>query len=255
MKLTFMGTGTSHGIPTIGCRCAVCRSDNPKNKRGRCGALLQINGKNWLIDTPTEFRLQALRENLTHVNAVLYTHAHSDHILGLDDLRVFTIDRPLSIYGNRETIRTIHRAFPYAFKPPKQAGGGFPCLTAHRVKKPFLIDGIPVTPLPVLHGKIPILGYRIGDLVYITDAAVIPEATYKLTAGCRCLVINALRYYPHPTHFSLAQAMLAAEKIGAERVFFTHICHNMEHEAVNRTLPSGTELAYDGLSVEIGFSS
>lgn len=251
MQLTFMGTGTSHGIPTIGCHCAVCRSDNPKNKRGRCGALIRINGRNWLIDTPTEFRLQALRENLTHVDAVLYTHGHADHILGLDDLRVFTTDNPLPVYGNREALKTIRNAFPYAFSPPKQAGGGFPCLTAHCVTETFILDGTEIIPLPVFHGEIPILGYRIGPLVYITDASRIPDRTYSLAAGCRCLVLNALRYYPHPTHFSLAQAVEAAERIGAEKVFFTHICHNLEHEAVNRFLPPGMQLAYDGLSVEL----
>lgn len=246
-----MGTGTSHGIPTIGCRCAVCRSDNPKNKRGRCGALIRISGRNWLIDTPTEFRLQALRENLTHVDAVLYTHGHADHILGLDDLRVFTTGQPLPVYGNREALKTIRHAFPYAFTPPKQAGGGFPSLAAHRVKRPFVLDGTEIVPLPVFHGKIPILGYRIGPLVYMTDVSRIPEKTYGLTAGCRCLVINALRYYPHPTHFSLSQAVTAARRIGAEKVFFTHICHNLEHEAVNRSLPPGMQLAYDGLTVEL----
>lgn len=251
MKLTFLGTGTSHGIPTIGCNCPVCRSDNPQNKRTRCGALLQINGRNWLIDTPTEFRLQALRENLTHVDAVLYTHGHADHILGLDDLRVFTAQRPLDIYGNRETLITIRRTFPYAFKPPKQTGGGFPCLIPHRVAGSFSIGETEIIPLPVLHGKMSILGYRIGPLVYITDASRIPDRTYSLTTGCRCLVLNALRYYPHPTHFSLAQAIETAERIGAEKVFFTHICHNLEHETVNRFLPSGMQLAYDGLSVEL----
>lgn len=251
MKLTFMGTGTSHGIPTIGCRCAVCRSENPKNRRTRCGAMLEIDGRNWLIDTPTEFRLQALRENVTHIDAVLYTHGHADHILGLDDLRVFTAEAPLPVFGNREALKTIRAAFPYAFKPPKQAGGGFPSLVPHRVTRPFTLYGTEVIPLPVFHGRIPILGYRIGDLAYITDAVFIPESTFALLAGCRCLVLNALRYYPHPTHFSLPQALKAAERIGAERVFFTHICHNLEHEAVSRTLPPGIGLAYDGLSVEL----
>ena len=251
MKLTFMGTGTSHGIPTIGCRCAVCRSENPKNKRTRCGALLNIDGRNWLIDTPTEFRLQALREKLTHVDAVLYTHGHADHILGLDDLRVFTTEAPLPVYGNREALKTIRTAFPYAFKPPKQAGGGFPSLVPHCVSRPFVLYGTEVIPLPVFHGRIPILGYRIGDLAYITDASFIPEPTFSLLDGSRYLVLNALRYYPHPTHFSIAQALKAAARIGADRVFLTHICHNVEHELASRTLPAGVELAYDGLSVEL----
>ena len=246
-----MGTGTSHGIPTIGCRCAVCRSENPKNKRTRCGALLEIDNRNWLIDTPTELRLQALRENLTHVDAVLYTHGHADHILGLDDLRVFTTEAPLPVYGNREALKTIRTAFPYAFKPPKQAGGGFPSLKPHCVSRPFILYGTEVIPLPVFHGRIPILGYRIRDLAYITDASFIPEPTFSLLDGCRYLVLNALRYYPHPTHFSIAQALKAAERISADRVFLTHICHNVEHELVSGTLPPGVELACDGLTIEL----
>lgn len=250
MRLTFLGTGTSHGIPVVGCRCSVCRSENPKNKRTRCGALLEIDGEKWLMDTPTEFRFQALREKLDRVDAVFYTHAHADHILGLDDLRIFTIHRPLPIYGSRQTLKTLQRMFPYAFSPPKQAGGGFPSLTPHRVRGPFSVGSREIIPLPVYHGKIRIFGYRIGSLAYITDASRIPEATLKAAAGCRVLILNALRWFPHPTHLSLPQAMSIAEKIGAEKIYFTHICHNMEHEAVNAELPHGTELAYDGLSVD-----
>lgn len=250
MRLTFLGTGTSHGIPVIGCRCSVCRSENPKNKRARCGALLETGAEKWLIDTPPEFRLQALREKLDRVDAVLYTHAHADHIFGLDDLRVFTARRPLPVYGSRETLKTLRRTFPYAFTPPKQAGGGFPSLAPHRVRGPFEIGGRQIVPLPVYHGRLRIFGYRIGGLVYITDALRIPAETLKSASGCRVLVLNALRWRPHPTHLSLPQAAEIAGKIGAEKVYFTHICHNLEHEAVSAELPAGTELAYDGLTVD-----
>lgn len=250
MRLTFLGTGTSHGIPVIGCRCSVCRSENPKNKRTRCGALLETGAEKWLIDTPPEFRLQALREKLDRVDAVLYTHAHADHIFGLDDLRVFTARRPLPVYGSRETLKTLRRTFPYAFTPPKQAGGGFPSLAPHRVRGPFEIGGRQIVPLPVYHGRLRIFGYRIGGLVYITDALRIPAETLKSASGCRVLVLNALRWRPHPTHLSLPQAAEIAGKIGAEKVYFTHICHNLEHEAVSAELPAGTQLAYDGLTVD-----
>lgn len=251
MRFTFLGTGTSHGIPTIGCSCSVCRSSDPKNKRSRCGALLEVNGENWLIDTPTELRLQLLREEVVKVHRVFYTHAHADHILGLDDLRVFTHKQPLPIYGSKETLRTLKSSFPYAFHPPRQKGGVFPCLKSVTVKKEFEVNGQRIEPLEVHHGRLKILGYRFGPLAYITDASFLPPQTIQKLIGCRYLVLNALRFYPHATHFSLAQAVEVARQIEAKQVYFTHICHNMDHSSVNRVLPSTMELAYDGLSIEI----
>ena len=247
-----MGTGTSTGVPAISCTCAVCRSDDPRNRRTRTSALLTAGTHRILLDCSIDFRQQALREQLTSLDAVLFTHGHADHVFGLDDIRMFNFiqGRPVPVYGNAGTLADLERTFWYVFAPT-QRGGSKPQITLNEITGPFDLLGLRVEPFSVMHGRIPILGYRIGPLAYITDGSELPEGTIEALQGLDVLVINALRREPHPTHFHLAAALAAVERIKPRRAFLTHISHDFDHAALAAELPAGVAPAYDGLSLEI----
>ena len=252
--MRFLGTGTSHGVPMIGCTCAVCRSTDPHDRRLRPSIYLALDGgPALLVDTATDLRQQALTHALTRLDAVIYTHSHADHVMGLDELRRFNVlmQGPLPLYADAATAGELQRVFRYAFAPPAQLGGGVPQLDLREIRGPFTAAGVRVVPVPLLHGRLPILGFRFGRFAYLTDCSAIPEASFELLHGLDVLVIDALRHRPHPTHFTLAEASAAAARIGAGRTYFTHICHDLPHAATNATLPPGLALAHDGLVVDV----
>lgn len=254
MKLTFLGTGTSNGIPVIGCACPVCCSDDPHDKRTRTSALLSTDGRHLLIDASPELRLQAVAVGLRQIDAVLFTHPHADHVAGFDDLRRFNYlnQASLPVYTDELTAGILRERFAYAFENPFPFFGGKPDLDMHVFNGPFEAQGIPVTPFQVGHGSWTVNGFRFGDLVYLTDAKVIPEAAMETMRGARLLVINALRHAPHPVHLSLDEALAVIEEIGPERAYIVHLSHEMgKHAEVSAELPPGVELAYDGLTVAL----
>lgn len=253
MKITFLGTGTSHGIPVIGCTCAVCTSDNPKNSRNRTGVWLrEPEGPSTVLDVSSEFRVSALRYGLTHLDFVLLTHGHSDHVSGLDDLRVFSQrgGKATTLYSNAATLADIRERFAYAFGPAKAYGGGVPQYELREAAGPFREGPWEITPLPVMHGPEPILGYRVNDFAFVTDVTVIPESTLDLMRGLDVLALDCLRRTPHSTHLSLPQAIEYALRIKARRTYFIHLAHELEHEETERELPEGIRVAYDGLELE-----
>ena len=240
------------GVPTVGCECAVCVSSDPHNKRTRPSLLVETGSVHFVIDTSSDFRQQALRQELKRVDAVLYTHSHADHILGLDDLRPFNYWQKMHIpcYGNEATLQQICRMFEYVFTDP-QPGGSMPRIEPRIIDDVFEHREIRVQPLPILHGRLSILGYRIGRLAYITDCSEIPEPTYRLLEGTTVLVLGVLRYQPHPTHLHLEKALQIIERVRPERAYFTHISHDFDHEKTNGELPAGVSLSYDGLQFEM----
>lgn len=251
MKITFLGTGTSHGVPVIGCTCRVCHSKNPKDQRTRSSILIQTNGADLLIDTANEFRLQALHSGIRKIDAVLYTHCHADHVFGFDDLRIFSqrSGKSLPIYGNENTITELKSVFSYVFRKT-QEGGGKPQVTPIIIDKPVSICGVEVIPIPVFHGEIPILGYRIGNLGYITDCSRLPVNSEAMLAGLDTLILGVIRYKPHPTHMHVNAALNLVKRLQPIQTFFTHISHCLDHEEVNSRLPAGVSLAYDGLIIK-----
>jgi phosphoribosyl 1,2-cyclic phosphate phosphodiesterase len=252
LRVTMLGSGTSTGVPVIGCTCSVCRSDDPRNQRWRTGLKLEIGSACVLVDTPTDLRAQALRFGLPRLDAVLFTHSHADHIYGLDDIRIFNFRQRAAIpcYGSEETLRAIRRAFAYVFEAG-QEGGGKPQLELIPVREPFELFGRTILPVPVWHGSLEVFGFRIGGFAYLTDCSAIPEASLRMLAGLEVLILDALRYRPHPTHFSLAEAIEAAARIGAGRTILTHLSHDVDHGAPAIPLPPGVELGYDGLVFEV----
>jgi len=252
MKITFLGTGTSVGVPVPTCTCDVCRSTDTRDRRLRPSALLQWDGHGVVIDTSTDFRAQALRHEIARVDAVLFTHAHADHILGLDDLRLYNWRQgaPVPVYGNRETLDALGRTFWYVFERENNQSTP-PEILSTPVNGPFPLLGREILPVPVFHGRMPILGYRVGSFAYLTDVSEIPESSLDLLHGLDVLVLNALRHTPHPTHFNLEAAVEQAGRIGAGKTYLTHMSHEIGHAAVAPRLPSNVELAYDGLTIEI----
>jgi phosphoribosyl 1,2-cyclic phosphate phosphodiesterase len=252
MRLTFLGTGTSHGIPVMGCRCPVCLSGDKKNNRTRCSLLVEDRGRKILIDTATEFRIQALREGISSLDAVLYTHPHADHLHGIDDLRSLSYQKPIPVYGSPETLGEIERRFDYIFRPRKQLGGGIPHIEPHPLEAgAFFAAGIRAAAIPLKHGKLDIFGYRIGNAAYLTDCGLIPDESRPFLEGLDVLVIDALQYQPHETHFSVAEALAEIARIRPGRAFLTHICHNIDHRTLKKELPPGVAPAYDGLKVNL----
>jgi phosphoribosyl 1,2-cyclic phosphate phosphodiesterase len=252
MRVTFLGTGTSVGVPAIGCRCDVCASGDPLNRRLRTSAALDVGEARLLIDASIDLRQQALRAGLDRIDAVLLTHGHADHVFGLDDLRMYNYrqQQPVPVYASATTLEDVRRTFWYVFSEPGGASSR-PQLDLHVVREPFAVRDLRVVPFEVMHGTVPILGYRIGSFAYITDASAIPEVSLPLLAGLDVLVINALRRKPHPTHFTLAGALEAIARIAPRRAFLTHISHDLDHAALAAELPPGVTPAHDGLGVEM----
>ncbi len=254
IRLTFLGTGTSNGIPVIGCDCPVCLSDDPRDRRTRSSAVVHLADHNILIDTAPELRFQALATGLTRVDAVLFTHAHADHVGGFDDLRQFNYlaQSHLPVYADPETAAELRVRFGYAFVNQFPFYGGKPDLLLHEITGPFHLFGQEIVPIPVRHGRGTVLGFRFGSLAYVTDAKEIPPESLELLAGVEVLVLNALRERPHPTHLSLEEALAIVAQIRPRRAYFTHISHEVSHAVINARLPQGIELAYDGLSLCAG---
>ncbi|NMB75753.1 MAG: MBL fold metallo-hydrolase [Myxococcales bacterium] len=252
MRLTILGSGTSSGVPVIGCRCPVCVSSDARNQRTRSSALVEKGGRCILIDTSPDLRQQALRFGIARVDAVLFTHGHADHVHGIDELRSFNLVALSDIpcFGNEPTLSRLRRTFDYIFQ---DTGGESlkPFLSLTEVNGPFEAAGVPVVPVPLWHGKTPALGYRIGDVAYLTDCSRIPEDSLGLLSGLRLLVLDALRHHPHPTHLSIAQAVELVERLRPARAVLTHLSHQVEHAETQSRLPLGVELAYDGMSFEI----
>jgi len=253
MKVTFFGTGTSHGIPVIGCRCRVCTSPDTRNRRHRTGVWVHDENISAVIDVSSEFRLDCLKYGLTHLDFVLLTHAHSDHIAGLDDLRIFSqrSGRATPLYANETTLNDVRQRFAYAFSPPKSYGGGTPQYETHVVDGEFQRSDWKIIPLPVRHGPEGILGWRIGDFALITDVTEIPAATLELLRGVDVLALDCLRREPHSTHLHLEKSIEYAGIIGAKRTFMIHLAHDLEHAETEAELPPGCHVAYDGLSLSI----
>lgn len=256
MKLTFLGTGTSFGVPVIGCGCAVCRSEDPRDKRTRVGVVVEVQQTRLLIDTPPELRLQLIAAGIDDVDAVLFTHDHADHTQGLDDIRAISVRREgaLPLYGPAETLQALARRFPYIFDESIRALPGTHkpegVATALEPGVPVRIGDATVTPIEVPHGRWRVFGYRIGALAYITDAKTIPDAAFAAARGADVLVINALFRTPHPTHLSLGEAVDVARRVGARQTWLTHLTHDSFHAALSAELPADIQPAFDGLVVE-----
>ncbi len=250
-KITVLGSGTSMGVPTIGCRCDVCTSPDPRDNRLRPSILVTQEDRNILIDTTPDFRTQALRARISRLDAVLFTHEHADHIMGLDDLRPFNFRQKdgIPIYASPATMQVIRRCFQYIWD------GGYKESNVPRIDcreldgAPFPLFGLEIVPVPLLHGSYPIYGFRFGNAAYLTDHSEVPDASMELLRGLDVLFLDALRFKPHPTHSTVDRSLATAEQLGARRVFFTHICHDLPHARTESRLPPHVRLAYDGLEI------
>lgn len=254
MKVTLLGTGTSTGVPMIGCGCRICRSTDPRDKRLRVSVLIEHEERNILIDTSADFRQQMLLHKVTHLEAILYTHSHNDHIAGFDDIRAFQflMRKAPACYADGPTAAHIRRTFDYAFGAATQAGGGLPEVPLVVIdEQPFDLLGLRIIPVPLIHGMLSILGFRIGGFAYLTDCSEIPEASFPLLEGLDTLVLDGLRHKPHPTHFSISEAVLVAERIAPRITYLTHMNHDVLHKQTERELPESVRLGYDGLSFNL----
>jgi phosphoribosyl 1,2-cyclic phosphate phosphodiesterase len=254
LELLFLGTGTSAGIPMIACRCDVCTSSDPRDKRTRPSVVVSYNKTRVLIDTTPELRLQCVANRVERINAVVFTHGHADHIMGLDDVRRFNAVKkgPLDVWASPRTHQTLHACFSYAFRVPDPASKLFrPHLRPRQIDGPFKIGGLLWKPISLLHGEMPVLGFRVGRLAYCTDVSRIPDESWPLLKGLDVLVLDALQYKKHTTHFSVEEAIEVSRRVGARRTFFTHIAHALGHDRTNRELPRGIRLANDGLVVRV----
>lgn len=256
LTVTILGSGGSPGVPMPACDCAVCRSTAPEDQRTRCSALLSWQGREILIDPSTDLRQQALREKLMRIDAVLLTHTHADHLHGIDDLRPFNrhSEGPIPIYADPADIAHLHRVFPYIFDGRLEAGYR-PQLVTRPIDGPFELFGLPLVPVPLMHGSGRSLGFRIGPFAYLTDCSAIPETSWPLLAGVELLVIDALRLRPHITHFNIAQAIEAARAIGARRTLLTHLNHEIDHHRHSAGLPTGFEFAVDGQQLTVDLTT
>jgi phosphoribosyl 1,2-cyclic phosphate phosphodiesterase len=252
LKLTVLGSGTSTGVPVLGCHCAVCSSSDPRNSRTRCSVLLEWSGRKVLIDTATDFRQQALREGIEQIDSVLFTHAHADHVHGIDDLRTFTLrtGNAIPAYADRGVLDRLKGLFSYIFSE-SDAPGYRPRLQVNEVAGPFDLFGQTVVPIPLLHGPGESLGYRVGNLAYIVDCSALPESSWRLLQGVEVLVIDALRFREHKSHFSISEAIEVAKKLRVPRTLLTHLTHDIDYPRHAPGLPDGVEFAYDGQTLTL----
>ena len=252
--LTVLGSGTSMGVPTVGCTCAVCASSDPRDRRLRPSIMVQWDGRTVIVDTSPDFREQALRAQIRRVDAVLYTHGHADHILGLDDIRPLSFPRvtgggKIPLYATGKTAKVIQSVFRYIFDADYKYGG-LAQVEIRNIDGPIELYGATFTPLVVNHGEYPIEGYRFGAAAYLTDFSTIPDETMAQLEGLDILILDALRHHPHPTHSTLANSLSIVEQLKPKRAFFTHMSHDLPHEATNATLPEIVRLSYDGLKLQ-----
>ena len=263
-RVTVLGSGTSHGVPAIGCDCAVCRSTDLRDRRTRPSILIEVEApasaslfrdavRSILVDASTDLRAQALARDVRRVDAILFTHSHADHVFGLDDVRRFNQMQKgaIACYAAEDTLQRLRRMFAYIFAPPAQKGGGIPQLTLFRIGGVFSLGGIDIVPIPLFHGRMPVLGFRLGTFAYLTDCNRIPDESWPLLAGVRTLILDALRHRPHSTHFSVQESVDVVARLGVDRAYFTHISHDLGHAETCAQLPPGVELAYDGLVVDV----
>ena len=253
-ELILLGTGTSHGVPVIGCHCPVCLSKHPRNQRTRSGVAVTTAQGTFLIDTSPELRIQLLREHIELVHAVIYTHSHADHVYGLDDLRLFGyyLKHPVPLYCEPLVEQYLRTAFSYAFQPPSPDlhHGAVPLLEMRPLGlEPFELLGELITPIRLLHGRLPVLGFRIGNVAFCTDVSFIPEESYERLMGLDVLIVDALRDVPHATHFGIPQALEVVQRVRPRQTYLTHVSHHLDYEKTNARLPAGVELAYDGLKI------
>jgi phosphoribosyl 1,2-cyclic phosphate phosphodiesterase len=251
LTITILGSGTSHGVPMIGCDCAVCTSSDPRDKRTRPSVLAEIEGHRLLVDTSPELRLQLVAARIGYADAVLFTHSHADHMHGIDDVRRFNelLRRPVPVFAAPEVLEDIRARFGYIFAH-QYFGGGIPSLDLHPITGPFSLFGHMVVPVPVWHGATPVLGFRFGPIAYVTDTSNIPAESLALLQDLEVLIIDALRCEPHPTHFNFAQALAVVEELRPRRAYFTHLTHGTAHAELERMLPPHVRPAYDGLRLE-----
>ncbi|SRR6266496_2740204 len=250
-RLTVLGSGTSMGVPTIGCDCAVCCSPDPRDRRTRPSISIEYGGKRVLIDTTPDFREQAIREDIRQLDAVLYTHAHADHILGLDDVRPLSYHRPnrIPLYARPETGAILRNMFRYIFEADYKFGG-LAQVELNNIDGPIDLFGARFEPVRVMHGDAEIIGFRFGSAAYLTDFSAIPEESFAQLQDLDVLFLDALRHTPHPTHSTVNKSLEIVERVMPKRTFFTHICHDLPHEETNTALPPHVRLAYDGLKLE-----
>ncbi|MDA1092550.1 MAG: MBL fold metallo-hydrolase [Acidobacteria bacterium] len=254
MRVRFLGTGTSSGVPVIGCDCETCQSTDSRDRRWRPSIYVELaDGTRVLVDTTPDFRTQALTYGVTGVDLILFTHYHVDHIMGLDDVRPFNFRQAAAIpcLGDASTLGALRRVFAYVWETSSPRGGGLPRLLLVQVTGQFSLGGARVVPVPLFHGAQTILGYRIDNFAYLTDCNRIPETSFALLGDLDVLVLDALRHRPHPTHFSVSEAVETAARIGARQTYFTHMCHDLPHAETCASLPAGVTLAHDGLVVEV----
>lgn len=253
-RVTVLGCGTSTGVPSIGCTTAACLSDDPRNKRLRPSIVIEHNGRNLLVDTGPDLREQALRHEITRVDAVVYTHYHADHTHGIDDLRAFNflMGKPIPCYAYPNTVKILRQNFSYIFNHAKDYSGFKPQLTLAEIgDSPFGVAGMNVIPFELEHAGMTVMGLRVGDFAYATDCNAIPEKSMEILKGVRILILDALRHREHPSHFTVAEALEIVEELKPEQTYFTHTNFELEYYETNRSLPSGVELAYDGLSFDV----
>ncbi len=256
--VTVLGSGTSHGVPMIGCTCVVCQSPDPRDRRSRPSIYIDVEGgPSILVDTSTDLRQQALANRIARVDAILFTHSHADHVMGLDDVRRFNVMQAGAIpaYADARTADDLRRTFSYIFNAPDEQGGGIPQLALATIDGRFNLGSVVVQPVPLFHGKRPIFGYRLGNFAYLTDCNRLPDEAWPLLQDLDVLVLDALRHRPHPTHFTVAEALTVIERLKPRQAYLTHICHDLPHVDTNASLPAGVELAYDGLVVTIDAGS
>jgi phosphoribosyl 1,2-cyclic phosphate phosphodiesterase len=254
LQLTVLGSGTSMGVPTLGCHCAVCESADPHDKRTRPSVLLSYGGRNVVIDTTPDFRYQAMRARIDRLDGVIFTHGHADHILGLDDIRPYNLKQrgTVPIHASADTLATLRRQFAYIFdEGPTESS--VPLIELHAIDGPFDLFGLRIVPVAAMHGAYAVLGFRFGSAAYLTDFSRLPESSKPLLAGLDDFILDALRYVPHPTHSTVEQSLALVRELKPKRAWFTHICHDLGHAEANARLPENVRLAYDGLQFEVKF--